>query len=62
MTSDCLLEHEKVVLNVVIEYLNQNRYLDLKKIIPFISSRFKASSLGFNSEGIRKIINITRVV
>jgi len=52
-------EHEKLILNVVEEYLNKNRYFDLSEILPFIVSRFRMASVDIN---IRKIEEILRAL
>jgi predicted transcriptional regulator len=51
-----LLEQEKLVLNVVQEYLNKNRYLNMNEIIPFIISRFRNASININISGIEDIL------
>lgn len=51
-----LLKQEKLVLNVVQEYLNKNRYLNMKEILPFINSRFKMASININFRGIEEIL------
>ncbi|MHA1988049.1 MAG: winged helix-turn-helix transcriptional regulator [Promethearchaeota archaeon] len=52
-------ENEKLILNVIEEYLNSNRYFDLSEIIPFIVSRFRMTSVDIN---IRKIEEILRAL
>ncbi len=51
-----LLEQEKIVLNVIQEYLNKNRSFNMKKILPFINARFKMSSVNINNRGIEEIL------
>ena len=51
-----LLEQEKLVLNVVQEYLNKNRYFNMNEIIPFIISRFRNASININISGIEDIL------
>jgi len=51
-----LLEQEKLVLTVIQEYLNKNRYFNMKDILPFINSRFKMASVNINNSGIEKIL------
>jgi predicted transcriptional regulator len=48
-----LSEQEKIVLDSVQEFLDKNRSLEFRKVIPFISSRFKFSSIMINENGIR---------
>ncbi|MFW9942949.1 MAG: hypothetical protein ACFFFT_18075 [Candidatus Thorarchaeota archaeon] len=40
-----LVEHEKLVLRIIQNYLNKNRILDPESIIPFIQSRLKEASV-----------------
>lgn len=47
-----LSEEEQIVLNTVLEYLDKNRQFNIRKIIPFIQSRFKLSSININENGI----------
>ncbi|MFX1568453.1 MAG: hypothetical protein ACFFCV_08805 [Promethearchaeota archaeon] len=51
-----LLEQEKLVLKVVQEYLNKNRYFNMNEIIPFIVSRFRNASINININGIEDIL------
>ncbi len=51
-----LLEQEKIVLNVIQEYLNKNRSFNMKKILPFINARFKMASVNINNRGIEGIL------
>ena len=51
-----LTDQEKIVLNVVREYLDKNRYFNMKKILPFISFRFKLAKININQTGIGKIL------
>ena len=51
-----LQEQEKLVLNVVQEYLNKNRYFNMNEIIPFIISRFRNASININISGIEDIL------
>ena len=51
-----LLEEEKLVLNIVHEYINKNRHFDTNTIIPFINSRFSKSSVNINTNGIKSIL------
>jgi len=48
--------HEKLVLDVVHEYLNKNRTFNMSKVLPFIISRFKLASININIDGIEKIL------
>ncbi|MFX1477097.1 MAG: hypothetical protein ACFFCI_03095 [Promethearchaeota archaeon] len=51
-----LSEQEKIVLNVVIEYLNKNRYFNMEKIVSFINARFRMMSININNRGIEEIL------
>ncbi len=51
-----LLEQEKLVLTVIQEYLNKNRYFNMKDILPFIKARFKMASVNINNRGIEEIL------
>lgn len=51
-----LLKQEKLVLNAVQEYLNKNRYFNMKELLPFINSRFKIASININNRGIEEIL------
>lgn len=54
--SQILVEHEQIVFETIKEYLNKNRTFDIKKILPFIASKFAKSSININNEGIYKVI------
>jgi len=49
-------EQEKLILNVVEEYLNKNRYFDMSEILPFIISRFRMASVDINIRRIEEIL------
>jgi len=51
-----LVVEEKMVLDVVHEYLDKNRYLTTDKIVPFISSRFSKAAININTNGIVEIL------
>jgi len=51
-----LLEQEKLVLDVVQEYLNKNRYFNMNEIISFIIARFRTASININISGIEEIL------
>ena len=51
-----LMEQEKLVLNIVQEYLNKNRYFNMNEIIPFIIARFRTASININISGIEEIL------
>ncbi|MFX1387704.1 MAG: winged helix-turn-helix transcriptional regulator [Promethearchaeota archaeon] len=50
-------EMEKLVLDVIEEYLGKNRFFNVNEIVPFINSRFAKKSVNINNEGIRLILN-----
>lgn len=47
-----LSKEEKIVLNVIREYLNKNRSFNIEKILPFIHARFKMAKIDINNAGI----------
>ncbi|MHA2037027.1 MAG: hypothetical protein ACW98X_11365 [Promethearchaeota archaeon] len=51
-----LEEQEKIVLSVVQEYLNKNRYFNMNEILPFIHARFKMASININLRGIEEVL------
>jgi len=51
-----LVEEEKLVLNIVHEYLDKNRQFTFEEILPFINSRIRLSSININNEGVRNIL------
>lgn len=57
LTLSELVAEEKMVLDIVHEYLDKNRYLTTEKIIPFINSRFSKSKININSNGIVQILD-----
>jgi len=55
MTFD-IKEYEDIVLSYIIEYLNKNRYIEIKKVIPYIKSRITKMDLNLNEEGICRVL------
>ncbi len=51
-------EQEKLILKVVEEYLNKNRYFDMTEILPFIMSRLRMTSSNLNMRRIEEILKI----
>lgn len=51
-----LLEHENIILNIVQDYLNQNKYFNVQKILPFIESRLRKTSVDLNLRAIEEIL------
>ncbi len=49
-------EYEDIVLDIIIEYLNENRYIELEILIPFIKSRIAKKNINLNEEGICTIL------
>ena len=49
-------KHEKLVLTIVQDYLNQTRYFNMNKIIPFINSKLKMNSVDLNYRAIEEIL------
>ena len=50
-------DNEQLVINVVQDYLNKNRSLDVGNILPFIRSNFSKASININDNGIKQIIH-----
>jgi hypothetical protein len=40
-----LKQHEHLILSIVQEYLNQNKFFNMKKVIYFIESKLKTISV-----------------
>ncbi len=55
---DEIHKQEIIVLNVVQEYLNKNRYFNMKEILPFIHARFKMASININLRGIEDVLRV----
>ncbi|MFW9782471.1 MAG: hypothetical protein ACFFFB_09335 [Candidatus Heimdallarchaeota archaeon] len=51
-----LIQHEKLILSFVQEYLNQNKFFNMKKVIYFIDSRLKEESIDLNYRSIEEIL------
>ena len=51
-----LQENEKIVFDVVREYLDKNRTFEIQKLLSFINSRFRMRSITINNEGIESIL------
>jgi predicted transcriptional regulator len=51
-----LSTNERLVLDVVQEYLDKNRTFNITEILPFLNSRFKSASIKINETGIKKIL------
>lgn len=51
-----LVEDEKIILNIVHDYLNKNRQFTFEEILPYINSRIRLSSININNEGVRMIL------
>ena len=49
-------EGERLVLNIIQEYLGKNRFFELEKIIPIIVSRFGKKKININTTGIIAIL------
>ena len=56
MLAEINLENEKLVLDVIQDYLDKNRYFNSEKIIPFISSRFAKTDININDDGIKAVL------
>jgi predicted transcriptional regulator len=51
-----LAEQEKVILDIVHDYLDKNRQFTFEEIIPFIISRVRLASLNINKEGVKTVL------
>ncbi len=51
-----LVEEEKIILDIVHDYLNKNRQFTFEEILPYINSRIRLSSINISNEGVRKIL------
>ena len=51
-----ITSYEDSVLEIINEYLEENRFFRVNDIIPFISSRFAKSGINVNINGIRTIL------
>ena len=49
-----LSENERMVYDVVREYLDNNRIFEFEKVSNFIQARFRLASININNEGIEK--------
>ncbi len=54
--TEIILEHEPLVIDLIQEYLDQNRYFNKQKIVSYLSYRLKESSVDISREGIRYIL------
>jgi len=51
-----LLEPEKVVLEIVQEYIEKHGQFEIVKVVPFINSRLRSYSIDLNYKGIRSVL------
>ena len=51
-----LTYNETMVLGVIEDYLNENRTLNLEKVVPFIQNHFSRQSINLNKNGIKIIL------
>ena len=49
-------QHEKLVLDIVQDYLSHNKYFNMVKIIPFIRSNLKTVSVDLNARAVEEIL------
>ena len=55
--SQILEEYEDIVFEMIQDYLNKNRIYDMKKIVPYLISKFaKSKKIKINNDGIQKIL------
>jgi len=53
---ETISKKEDIVLEVVQEYLDMNRVLDMENVVDFIKHRFSRKSININNKGIKKIL------
>ncbi len=53
-STDLITDGERLVFEVIADYLKNNRTFRLTKILPYLSSRLAMSSMNLNSDGIKK--------
>jgi len=51
-----LKKHEHLILSIVQEYLNQNKFFNMRKVIYFIDSKLKIVSIDLNYRAIEEIL------
>ena len=51
-----LLQHENLILTIVQEYLNLNKFFNMKKVLPFIQSRLRLATVDLNVRAIEEIL------
>ena len=51
-----LSEKETIILDVVREYLNENRVFIIQELVPFINNRFQKISININDQGIKNTL------
>ena len=56
ITIQDLTEQEKLVLDAVLEFLDQNRPFNISEAVPFIISRFQFADININNIGIKEIL------
>ncbi len=52
-----MTEYESIVYDAIMEYLDQNRYLNVDTVVPYLISRFSNTSINLNKKGIISIID-----
>ena len=51
-----MTDHQEIVLKIIQDYLDNNRILELDKVLPYIRNTFSKSSININDNGIKLII------
>ncbi|MFX0023636.1 MAG: hypothetical protein ACFE9S_15020 [Candidatus Hermodarchaeota archaeon] len=51
-----LKQHEHLILSIVQEYLNQNKFFNMKKVMYFIEAKLKKASVDLNFRAIEEIL------
>ena len=52
-----LIKQEEVVYQIIRKYLNQNRYLQISEVIPFVKAKLVKKKVNINETGIVKILS-----
>ncbi|MFW9941880.1 MAG: hypothetical protein ACFFFT_12630 [Candidatus Thorarchaeota archaeon] len=51
-----LLKYENLILTIVQDYLNSNKFFNMKKVLPFIQARLRLVSVDLNARAIEEIL------
>ena len=51
-----ITEYENLILTLVQDYLNQNKYFNMRKVISFINAKLRTYSVDLNYRAIEEIL------